>query len=203
MLFCRSAPFVYLVMLACFIVKNRLLLFCAAVTPAEPRKWELDCVLRAPSTALFPKFLPLLLACQPPKCCRSCTSVGKGCCGMFCKGRAEGENVAGALERQFYPGSGINGLKLGWWRASYVEAGCIWLWLKVIIILDFGKCKPSCRSYFLLNCIIGLWTHQPSSHFKPTRFCVLLIVIMILKLHLSSKKYLKTFIVLCLPLFFP
>lgn len=36
MLFFRSVPFMHLVILACFIVKNRLLLFCAAVTPAEP-----------------------------------------------------------------------------------------------------------------------------------------------------------------------
>lgn len=46
MLFFRSAPFMHLVILACFIVKNRLLLFCAAVTPAEPGEWELVCALR-------------------------------------------------------------------------------------------------------------------------------------------------------------
>lgn len=45
----------YLVLLACFIVKNSLLLFCAAVIPAEPGEWELGCALRTPSIALFPK----------------------------------------------------------------------------------------------------------------------------------------------------
>lgn len=56
-LFSRSSPFVYLVMLACFIVKNRLLLFCAAVIPAEQGEWDLGCAVRTPSIALFPKCL--------------------------------------------------------------------------------------------------------------------------------------------------
>lgn len=64
MLFCRSAPFVYLDMLACFIAKNRLLLLCAAVIPAEPGERELDCAIRTPSMALFPKCLSAA-ACLP------------------------------------------------------------------------------------------------------------------------------------------
>lgn len=65
-LFCGS-PFVCVVMLACFIVKNRLVLFPAAVLPAEPEEWELGCALRPPSMALFPKCLSAavcLPACQ-------------------------------------------------------------------------------------------------------------------------------------------
>lgn len=54
-------------MLACFIIKNRLVLFRAAVLPAEPEEWELGCALRPPSIALFPKCMSAavcLPACQ-------------------------------------------------------------------------------------------------------------------------------------------
>lgn len=147
-LFCRSAPFVHLVMLAFFTVKNRLSLYYVAVIPAESREWELVCVLRTPPMALFPKFLSAAACLPTPECSRSCTSVRKVWWETFCRGAAGGD-VAVVLEPKCNLGSGIDGLEVGWWRTSCLKAGCIQLWSKVIIRLDFGN--PNCGIYFSVD----------------------------------------------------